>query len=209
MSNCAWCNKYGAVKFHSFDNGKKQYSQQKFCSKKCLAEYEQNNNTVKWYDAKYEDESAASQQRQNLANAAEYEKVRKKVKNFFSKFAIIATLLGLSGLTQFQTNSRGVNNFWAILILIGGIYIFKRLKSNESLIELKIKVVKIILRLRYVILVAVIVSTLWGILTLFQTKWNNSDAPKKYAISIIFISIGIFYFYKKIKSKKILRGNKI
>jgi len=200
MSNCAWCSKYGANEFFSFDNGKKQYSQQKFCSKKCLSEYQKDNNTVNWYDAKKrDDEYAASQQRQNLANAAEYEKVRKKVKNFFSKFAIIATLLGLLGLTQFQTNSRVENNFWAILILIGGIYFFKRLKSNESLIGLIIKPREKII-LRYVILVAVIVCTLWGILTLFQTKWNSSDAPKKYAISIIFISIGIFYFYKKVKA---------
>jgi hypothetical protein len=52
---------------------------------------------------------------------------------------------------------------------------------------------------------AIVVSTLWGILTLSQTKWNSSGAPKKYAIIIIFISIGIFYFYKKIKSKKLNR----
>ncbi len=56
--------------------------------------------------------------------------------------------------------------------------------------------------LKFVIIAAIVVSTLWGILTIFQTKWNSSDAPKKYAISIIFISIGIFYFYKKIKAKK-------
>ena len=56
--------------------------------------------------------------------------------------------------------------------------------------------------LKFVLLAAIVVSTLWGILTLFQTKWNSSGAPKKYAISIMFISIGIFYFYKKIKAKK-------
>ena len=62
--------------------------------------------------------------------------------------------------------------------------------------------------LKFVIIAAIVVSTLWGILTLFQTKWNSSDVPKKYAISIIFISIGIFYFYKKVKAKKIMKAYK-
>ena len=56
MDNCEWCNKNGAFKFSSYNNGKKQYSREKFCSKKCLAEYEENNYTVHWYDAKWEDE---------------------------------------------------------------------------------------------------------------------------------------------------------
>ena len=131
MSNCAWCNKYGAINFYSLDYRKQRY-REKFCSKKCFTEFQQNNNTLHLDDDEIKLESSLK---------------------FFTEY-------------------------------------------NKFIIRGR----KILLK--FVVSAAIVVSTLWGILTLFQTKWNSSGAPKKYAISIIFISIGIFYFYKKIKSKK-------
>ena len=131
MSNCAWCNKYGAVKFHSFDNGKKQYSQQKFCSKKCLAEYEQNNNTVKWYDAKYEDESAAKEWKIKKEEEDNYRKkgIIKGKKTLFSTVAIFFIFLGLSGLDYNEERGTHEKDYISYIILgIGIIFLFKRIK---------------------------------------------------------------------------------
>jgi hypothetical protein len=216
MSNCAWCNKYGAAKFVSFENRKKQYSREKFCSKKCLSEYEQNNNTVEWYDAKYEDESNLKR----IEESNNYRKVQeiKGKKLLYLYAAIFFFGLGIAGLKS------GIHFLGIIFLLIAIFYSYKRIYLiDEDVAKMPAqraagvmhnplqKVIadynKFIIRgrkivLKFVIIAAIVVSTLWGILTLFQTKWNRSDAPKKYAISIMFISIGIFYFYKKIKAKK-------
>ena len=131
MSNCAWCNKYGAVKFHSFDNGKKQYSSEKFCSKKCLAEYEQNNNTVNWYDAKYEDES--NLKRIEESNNYRKEQEIKNTKLLYNYAAIIPIFIGIVGLEDNEKNGRHEKDYICIiLIIIGVFYLYKRIKMFFS-----------------------------------------------------------------------------
>jgi hypothetical protein len=130
MSNCAWCNKYGAVKFQSFDNGKKQYSREKFCSKKCLAEYEQNNNTVKWYDAKYEDESSLKEVESNLKRIEESNNYRKEqeIKNTKLVYNYAATIPIFIGIVVL-TNERHSDDYIAIIfIIIGVFYLYKRIR---------------------------------------------------------------------------------
>jgi hypothetical protein len=44
---CAWCNSYGANNFENNNSGKKYVSVEKFCSQKCLTEYNERY-TINW-----------------------------------------------------------------------------------------------------------------------------------------------------------------